>query len=462
MNETLEHPAEIADEVVQAPAPSTSAVAEYNQTEAALAELRTRLAGRTYDLRTTAGDKQARADRLELTRLLSALEAKRVEVKAPLLDRSRLVDAEAKRIAGELEALRQPIDTAIKLDEQRREEERRAAAEAEARRVAALRERLKFLTDAPARAVGKTAAELDRIIGTLELAPVNEATFAEFLPEALRARDDSLAVLREMLVATKRAEEEAERLKAERARIEREEHLRRRLHELRSLGIGMMGRGPAELREALDALDTVDVSAATWGDFAAQAVEARGEVHSDLQRMLAAAVEREAQRVEAQRLAAVAAEQAEVQRRQDAEAARQREEAAAAAIPAVTGTPDGHLMQDVSRELTQALASKPDAMLHAREAAQAIAEAQPATIALGAICKRLDPDGGLKMTAAFLAARLHVSPSTTDGSARLFTEAQFQTICQQLQSHISAMAELHRERAALVAEVEARKKAVAA
>jgi len=66
------------------------------------------------------------------------------------------------------------------------------------------------------------------------------------------------------------------------------------------------------------------------------------------------------------------------------------------------------------------------------------------------------------MTAAFLAARLHVSPSTTDGSARLFTEAQFQTICQQLQSHISAMAELHRERAALVAEVEARKKAVAA
>jgi len=220
MNETLEHPAEIADEVVQAPAPSTSAVAEYNQTEAALAELRTRLAGRTYDLRTTAGDKQARADRLELTRLLSALEAKRVEVKAPLLDRSRLVDAEAKRIAGELEALRQPIDTAIKLDEQRREEERRAAAEAEARRVAALRERLKFLTDAPARAVGKTAAELERIIGTLEAAPVNEATFAEFLPEALRARDDSLAVLREMLVATKRAEEEAERLKAERARTD--------------------------------------------------------------------------------------------------------------------------------------------------------------------------------------------------------------------------------------------------
>lgn len=42
-------------------------------------------------------------------------------------------------------------------------------------------------------------------------------------------------------------------------------------------------------------------------------------------------------------------------------------------IPAVTGTPDGHLLQDMSRALSQALASKPDAMLHAREASAAIA-----------------------------------------------------------------------------------------
>jgi hypothetical protein len=442
MNETLEHPAEIADEVVQAPAPSTSAVIEYGQTEAALAELRTRLAGRTYDLRTTAGDKLARSDRLELTRLLSALEARRVELKAPLLDRSRLLDAEAKRIAAELEALRQPIDAAIRADEQRRETERREREAAEACRIATLRERLKFLTDAPARAVGKTSAELDRIIGTLEAAPVNEATFAEFLPEALQARGDSLAVLREMRAATRRAEAEAERLKWERERLERDERLRRRLHELRSLSIGMMGRSPGELREALDALDTVDVSADTWGDFAAQALEARGEVHSDLQRMLAAAVEREAQRAEAHRLAAIAAEQAEVQRRQD-EVARAAAEAAAAAAQAQQAAQQTAAVVQVQAEemAPPAPAAEPAAV---KESLTPAAPAdQPATLTLGAICKRLDPDGGLKLTAAFLADRLHVTPAKVDGSARLFTEAQFQTICQQLQSHISAMAELY-------------------
>jgi hypothetical protein len=192
----------------------------YSRTEAALTELRARLEGKTWDLATTAGNQAARAARKELVSLRSTLESKRRELKAPALEMGRLIDAEAKRIEGAILALESPIDAAIKADEARREEERRIAAEAEARRVAALRERLKFLTDAPARAVGKTAAELDRIIGTLELAPVNEATFAEFLPEALQARADSLAVLREMLVATKRAEEEAERLKAERARTD--------------------------------------------------------------------------------------------------------------------------------------------------------------------------------------------------------------------------------------------------
>lgn len=51
---------------------------------------------------------------------------------------------------------------------------------------------------------------------------------------------------------------------------------------------------------------------------------------------------------------------------------------AAADVQGPSGTPAGHLMQDVSSDLSQALASKPDAMLRAREAAAAIEAAHAA------------------------------------------------------------------------------------
>jgi hypothetical protein len=38
---------------------------------------------------------------------------------------------------------------------------------------------------------------------------------------------------------------------------------------------------------------------------------------------------------------------------------------------------------------------------------------------------------------------LNISPAKVEGSSRLYTESQFACICQQLKSHISAMAELY-------------------
>lgn len=76
----------------------------------------------------------------------------------------------------------------------------------------------------------------------------------------------------------------------------------------------------------------------------------------------------------------------------------------------------------------------------AAAAAPAVARAdEPATLKLGDICGRL----GFTVNAAFLADTLHVRPARTDGRAALFTESQFATICAQLVSHVSAMAELY-------------------
>ena len=68
---------------------------------------------------------------------------------------------------------------------------------------------------------------------------------------------------------------------------------------------------------------------------------------------------------------------------------------------------------------------------------------EPATLKLGDISARLDPDGGLVLRGAFLADRLHITPKRTERGVGYYTESQFALICRQLVSHIGAMAELY-------------------
>ena len=330
MSETLDRP-EVADEVVDAK-PASSAITEYNVTAQALAELRQRLAGKVYSLQTVAGDKEARADRLELVKLRSSLESKRKELKAPALERSRLIDAEAKRIEGEILALEGPIDKQIKADEARREEERAARAAAEQARVEALRKRIEYLRGIAPRAAGKPASEVAAKIAMVEGITIGP-DFAEFQTEAQDVHAQVLEQLRDMHAATVAQEEAAARVKAESERLARVDHYGRKLMELRSLSVGMGSRSAAAIRVALDTLRTLAIDAEGWAEFAPQAEEARTAVLAELSQMLEAAETREAiaaqQAHEAQRLAAqkaeqdrVAAEQraAELQRQQEADA----------------------------------------------------------------------------------------------------------------------------------------------
>jgi colicin import membrane protein len=79
-------------------------IQEYNQTAAALSELRARYS-RKYDVSTTAGMTEAKAARAAVRGYRVALEKTRIEIKAPALERTRLIDAEAKRITAELLAI---------------------------------------------------------------------------------------------------------------------------------------------------------------------------------------------------------------------------------------------------------------------------------------------------------------------------------------------------------------------
>lgn len=199
-----------------------AALVEYSPTAAALAELRQRFEGVAFDLTTTKGDKEARAARMELVKLRTGLEAKRKELKQPALERSRLIDSEAKRITEEILQLEQPIDEQIKAAEAAKEIERKAKAEAEAARIARHQARIAEIS-AAATGHGKAgSATLAEAIRQVEALEITEAVYEEWVTPAQMAKENTLRVLHDLLDAALYREEEARQLAATRAELNRQ------------------------------------------------------------------------------------------------------------------------------------------------------------------------------------------------------------------------------------------------
>ncbi len=207
---------------------TTTAIAEYNPVEAGLEALRVKYADVAFDLRSTKGNAEARAARRDLVSLRTGLEAKRKELKEPILERAKLIDAEAKRIAGELLKLEQPIDDAIKADELRRERERKEREAAEARRVAKIEESIRSITATALRAVGKPSAAIADEIEALQAFEIGE-DYDEYKAGAQAAKDAALAQLQTLHGAALANENEAARLAAEREEFARQQAEAKRL-----------------------------------------------------------------------------------------------------------------------------------------------------------------------------------------------------------------------------------------
>lgn len=208
-------------ETIEAPAIALQ-IAEYSPLAAGLADLRHRFAGVVFDLSTTKGDKEARQARQELVKLRGTLEAKRKELKAPALERSRLIDDEAKRIAAEILALEQPIDEAIKAAETRKEAERLARAQAEQARLDNVQKRIRAFGSFAIRAMGEPSATIADLIRELVALEPTQPVFEEFLPTAQQAHADALAGLRVLHDKTVAQEVESQRLADERAELDRQ------------------------------------------------------------------------------------------------------------------------------------------------------------------------------------------------------------------------------------------------
>lgn len=201
-------------------------IKEYNQTEAAIAILRDKYSG-PFDVSTSRGMAAAREARAEVRGYRVALEKLRVEIKAPALERTRLIDSEAKRITEKLLEIENPIDAAIKTEERRKEEEKLAIAKAEHERVAAIQNRIQSIRANVISAAGKPSSLMRAICDEVRLTEIAPSIFAELTTEALAAKEETIEAITKMIADKTVDEQEQSRRIAKRAEEEK------RLNELR-------------------------------------------------------------------------------------------------------------------------------------------------------------------------------------------------------------------------------------
>jgi hypothetical protein len=423
---------EVADEVVdRAEISNGNVLVAYSRTEAAIAELKARYSGARFDLTTTAGDRAARAARLELVRLRTSLDAKRKDFKAPALEFGRRIDSEAKRLEGEILALETPIDEQIKAEESRRAAEKAERDRIEAARVA---EHMACINEIRAAATGHGAASSASLAAAIEAVAaldVSAERYEEFAPQAVAAQAQTLATLTAMHAGAVEREAEAARLAAERAELARvaAEQAAERKRLADEAAAAAAARAAADRLAAEQRAEADRIAREAREAEEARQATARVELERQ-QAELAAQREQEAARIAEQQ-------------RQQAEAERQAAAAlAAAAAPAPL--PVSEPVRPSASELATLFAPQPDRALFpvhpmpTAARASVPASAEPVTLNLGAICARL----GFAVRADFITGALGITPAAIERGLPRFRESQWPLICAALVRHVNAVCEL--------------------
>jgi DNA repair exonuclease SbcCD ATPase subunit len=195
-----------------------NAITEYSSTEAALAELRKKYGSAKYDVTTSAGMTEAKKARAELRKCRTTLEDKRVEIKAPALERCKLIDAEAKRITAEIEALENPINEKIKAEEDRKEQEKEAAERARQALIAEAQRQCNELRNVVVQSVGQSVEAVAKLIGQVKAYNVPEN---EHSGDVETVREQTLRQLEGMHQRAVEQAADAKRLEADRAELDR-------------------------------------------------------------------------------------------------------------------------------------------------------------------------------------------------------------------------------------------------
>ncbi|MFY3460923.1 hypothetical protein ACOTJD_30140 [Achromobacter xylosoxidans] len=209
---------EVADEILDAPA----AIVEFNAVQKGLAALRQELDGVQFDVTTTAGDKAARAARARCVSIRTSADAAYEGWNKPMLAKQREMRAILAKIKDEVKAVEEPIDAQIKAEEARKAEIKAAKEAAELERQRAIQERLDHIRDFATSAAGLSSAKIEAMRETLAEFPLTTELYEHRAGEAIQLHAEVMTKLGQMHGAALAQEQEAARLAAERAELERQ------------------------------------------------------------------------------------------------------------------------------------------------------------------------------------------------------------------------------------------------
>lgn len=198
-------------------------LAEFSKTEAGLAELRTKYAI-VPDAKTAEGYEKIKDALREIVPIRTGLDKLRLQLNADDQARIKARNDEAKRIAGEIAKIEDPLQAAKKAvdDEQRRIAEE--ARKREEERIAGITTRIDRMRAAGDSLLGADSGVLAKRITGLEAVDPSEG-FGEYAEAAAQVRDDVLDKLRHAhaeRVKFEAQQREAERIAAEQAARQKE------------------------------------------------------------------------------------------------------------------------------------------------------------------------------------------------------------------------------------------------
>lgn len=194
----------------QTEAVALSRIPEFQPIELRIARDILPLKGRQYELTTTDGMQEAKADLKAITSYLAELEKARKVTKDEPYKLCVLIDAEAKRISVPVELeIKAPLKAAIEQEEGR-------LAKIEAARVEAIQKRIALIRARPG--WGAKAADIRTMLNYVESVEI-DAAFAELQDDATVAKAEAMRDLRQMLETATEAERQQAEQAAERQRL---------------------------------------------------------------------------------------------------------------------------------------------------------------------------------------------------------------------------------------------------
>lgn len=241
---------------------TTTAVENFNATEAGMARLTELYADQVFDCDDNKGMKLAKEARGEIRKPRFNIEKLRKAAKSPILDLGRSIDARAKELTAELLKLERPIDDQIKIVEQR-EAERLAAIEA---RMAVIPRLVSQANEA-----GLSSTQIGIHLLALTDLEINADLFAEFEVEALEKQNEALVQVRNRFESAKTREAEAAELET----LRREKREREQADREAAEAAAVIVEEPTTIEEQIeDELAASDADAAPEQTIEEAAIEA--------------------------------------------------------------------------------------------------------------------------------------------------------------------------------------------